>query len=119
TGCFTLMKHRGLVERDVDRVFIAGAFGNYINFENAKILGLIPDIPIEKIRFVGNAAIMGAKMALISMKVREDAESLANVIHYHELAADPEFNSEFVNAIPIPHKYLDRFPSVKKLLGYV
>jgi uncharacterized 2Fe-2S/4Fe-4S cluster protein (DUF4445 family) len=116
TGCSILMKKKNLREEDIDKLLIAGAFGNYINPENAKIIGLIPDIPTEKVRFVGNTAVMGAKMALISREVREIAESLTKIVRYHELAADPDFNSEFINAIPIPNSIIDRFPSVKKYI---
>lgn len=116
-GCYILMKKRNLSLDDIDRVFIAGAFGNYINIDNAKIIGLIPDFPSEKVKFVGNTAIIGAKMALISSYVRSEAEMLANGIDYHELAADPNFKIEFLNAIFIPHKQLDRFPNVKKYLN--
>jgi len=58
--------------------------GNYINPENAKVIGLIPDIATEEVRFVGNTAVVQAKMALISKKVRA-TEYLAKVIRYHEL----------------------------------
>ncbi|MEM1550280.1 MAG: ASKHA domain-containing protein [Candidatus Methanomethylicia archaeon] len=117
SGCYILMKKKNLGLDDINRVFIAGAFGNYIDVENAKIIGLIPDIPSDKVKFVGNTAIVGAKMALLSSEVRSEAESLANIIRYHELAADPNFQMEFLNSIPIPHKELDRFPNVKKLLN--
>jgi len=113
TGCSILMRKKNLREYDISTLFIAGAFGNYINPENAKIIGLIPDIPTEKIKFVGNTAVMGAKMALISKEVRQTAESLSKLVRYHELAADPDFHSEFINAIPIPNRIIDRFPSVK------
>jgi uncharacterized 2Fe-2S/4Fe-4S cluster protein (DUF4445 family) len=103
-------------EEDIDKLLIAGAFGNYINPENAKIIGLIPDIPTEKIRFVGNTAVMGAKMALISRELGQTAESLTKIVRYHELAADPDFNSEFINAIPIPNSIINRFPSIKKYI---
>jgi len=116
SGCSILMKRRKFREEDIDVLFIAGAFGNYVNPENAKIIGLIPDIPTEKIRFVGNTAIAGAKMALISKEVRDVAEYLARVIRYHELAADADFNSEFLNALLIPNRIIERFPSVKKYL---
>jgi uncharacterized 2Fe-2S/4Fe-4S cluster protein (DUF4445 family) len=114
TGCSILMKKKKLNEENVDILFIAGAFGNHINTENAKVIGLIPDIPTRKIKFVGNTAVTGAKMTLLSERVRKSAGSLIRVIQYHELAADPEFNLEFINAIPIPNKMVDRFPSVKK-----
>ncbi|MBC7130675.1 ATP-binding protein [Candidatus Bathyarchaeota archaeon] len=115
-GCSILMKRKNISLETIDRLLIAGSFGSYINPENAKIIGLIPDLPIEKIQFVGNTALSGAKMALISMDARKMAEALANKIRYLELAMDPDFHREFAAAAFIPHKDLDRFPSVKKLL---
>lgn len=103
TGCEVLMKRMGLTEKDLDRVYIAGAFGNYINPENAKVLGLIPDIPVEKIRLVGNTALSGAKMALISKEARETAVRLSKKIRYVELIVAPEFETEFVNSLYIPY----------------
>jgi len=116
SGCSILMKKKKLSEKNVNTLFIAGAFGNYINPENAKVIGLIPDIPTAKIKFVGNTAVTGAKMALISRKARKSINSILRVVQYHELAADPNFNSEFINALYIPHKIIDRFSSIKKYL---
>jgi uncharacterized 2Fe-2S/4Fe-4S cluster protein (DUF4445 family) len=116
TGCSILMKRKGVKREDLDRVFIAGAFGSYINPENAKFIGLVPDVPTEKIVFVGNTAITGAKMALISRKARETAEAISRRVRYLELAIDPDFSQEFSYALLIPHKDLDRFPSVRKHL---
>lgn len=115
-GCSILMKNKKLKEEDFDRVFIAGAFGNYIDLENARVIGLIPDIPIDKVEFVGNTAIVGAKMALISTDAREKANKISEKVRYVELAADPNFNREFAEATLIPHKNLNRFPSVRRLL---
>jgi len=116
TGCSILMKRKRVKREDLDRVFIAGAFGSYINPENAKFIGLVPDVPTEKIRFVGNTAVTGAKMALISREARETAEALSKKVRYLELAIDPDFSQEFTYALVIPHKDLDRFPSVRKHL---
>ncbi|MCK5562741.1 DUF4445 domain-containing protein, partial [Candidatus Bathyarchaeota archaeon] len=118
TGCSILMKRKNVKKENFDRVFIAGAFGNYINPENAKFIGLVPDVPTEKIEFVGNTAITGAKMVLVSREARETAEALSKRIRYLELAADPSFSSEFSQALFFPHRDLDRFPSVRKYLKF-
>jgi len=99
TGCTLLMKRKKLKERDIDRVFVAGAFGNYINPENAKAIGLIPDVSREKIMFVGNTAVVGAKMALISKEMRKRAGQIANKVRYLELASDSDFDREFIKAL--------------------
>jgi uncharacterized 2Fe-2S/4Fe-4S cluster protein (DUF4445 family) len=78
------------------------------------MIGLVPDVPTEKIKFVGNAALTGAKMALISREARRTAETLSRRVRYLELMVDPDFSSEFADAMFIPHKDLNRFPSVKE-----
>jgi uncharacterized 2Fe-2S/4Fe-4S cluster protein (DUF4445 family) len=115
-GFSVLMKKKKVNREDLHRVFVAGAFGNYLNIENAKIVGLVPDVPKEKIKLVGNTAIIGAKMALISKEAREKAEALSRKIRYIELATDTEFEKEFMDALTIPHKDLRGFPTVKRYL---
>jgi uncharacterized 2Fe-2S/4Fe-4S cluster protein (DUF4445 family) len=109
------MREKNISESDLDRVLIAGAFGSYINPESAKLIGLVPDVPTKKIKFVGNTAVTGAKMALISKEARRDADKISEKVRYLELATDPEFSNEFLMAMFIPHKNLNRFPSVKSL----
>ncbi|MGB9854315.1 MAG: ASKHA domain-containing protein [Candidatus Bathyarchaeales archaeon] len=116
-GCWILMKRKHVDVNALNQVFIAGSFGSYINPGNAKLIGLVPDVPTEKIKFVGNTALTGAKMALISKEARKTAETLSNRVRYIELACDHDFRTEFADAMFIPHKNLDRFPSVKKYLS--
>jgi len=113
-ACSILMKRKNVRLEDIDSLLIAGAFGAYINPENAKLIGLLPDIPTERIKFVGNTALSGAKMTLISTEARKTAEMLSRRIRYIELASDPEFSSEFADAMFIPHKNPDRFPNQRK-----
>lgn len=112
-GASILMRRINVEAKDLNKVFIAGAFGNYINLGNAKLIGLIPDVPTQKVTLAGNAAISGAKMALISKEARKAADILSKKTRYLELTTDPLFNAEFVHAMFIPHKDLSRFPSVK------
>jgi len=115
-GCTILMREKRVKEADIEKLLIAGAFGKYLNPENAKIIGLIPDVAIDKIEFVGNSAVTGAKMTLLSVEARKETEEISRKTRYLELAANPDFKKEFINSIYIPHKNLSRFPSVKKLL---
>ncbi len=114
TGCWILMKEKHLKSEDIDQVLLAGAFGSYINPESARMIGLVPEVPTEKINFVGNTALSGAKMTLISQEARNIAEKLSNKIRYLELTRDPDFNSEFAKAMFIPHKDSNRFPLARK-----
>jgi uncharacterized 2Fe-2S/4Fe-4S cluster protein (DUF4445 family) len=111
-GCSILMQKKHIREKDIKKIFIAGAFGNYINPKNAKLIGLIPDVPIQRIKFVGNTAVIGAKMWLISKEARQTAEMLSKKIRYIELAIDPNFSKEFFSAMSIPHDDPERFPSI-------
>ena len=85
------MKNLGLKHNDVREVFVAGAFGTYIDFDNVWTIGMFPDFQLEKIRRVGNAAGTGARMALLSRDSRQLADKIPKVVQYVELAADPEF----------------------------
>ncbi|MGD0996149.1 MAG: ASKHA domain-containing protein [Candidatus Bathyarchaeia archaeon] len=116
-GCSILMDKKNVELEEIDGLLVAGSFGSYINPENAKLIGLVPDVPTEKIRFVGNTALSGAKMLLISEDARKTADELSRKVRYIELASEPEFNNEFADATFIPHKDINRFPSVKKALG--
>jgi len=117
TGIAITMKRRGYTNKDLDRVYIAGAFGYHIDPLSAKIIGMLPDIPTEKIKFVGNTAVTGAKMCLISKETREKAYELSKKIRYLELAVDPDFQKEFVNSMYIPYKQIEEYPSVMELLS--
>jgi uncharacterized 2Fe-2S/4Fe-4S cluster protein (DUF4445 family) len=116
TGCYILMKRKNIKPPDIKKFYVAGAFGNYINLENAKLIGMLPDVPTKFITFVGNAAGAGARMALISKTQRQIAASVSRKVDYVELALDPDFQREFALATCFPHRDLDRFPSVKNLI---
>lgn len=111
TGCSILMKRKGVGEKDVRKIFLAGAFGNYIDPANAVTIGLVPDIPPQRILFVGNAAGSGATIALLSKTKRKEASRLSRQVRYLELAADPDFQSEFTSSLYLPHRNSQRFPS--------
>jgi len=113
-GAKIMMKRRHAEEKDIERVYLAGAFGNYIDKVNAKIIGLYPDVPGDKVKSVGNAAGMGAKHALISRGKREEAEIIAKRTNYLELTIAPQFKDEFIAAMYLPHSKIERFPSLRK-----
>jgi uncharacterized 2Fe-2S/4Fe-4S cluster protein (DUF4445 family) len=114
-GCSILMKRRQVAPGDIKRLYVAGAFGNYINTKNAKIIGLLPDVSARSIKFVGNAAGAGARMALISKNLRQTAASTSRETGYIELASEPDFQTEFSSAMFFPHRDMDRFKSIRTL----
>lgn len=101
-GIAMILKSAGLSEDDIDELLLAGAFGNYIRKTSAQRIGLLPAIPPERIRFVGNAASTGAKMALLSAAARRDADRIRHRTGHLELAASPEFQNEYMNAMLFP-----------------
>lgn len=78
---------------------MCGGFGNYINIESAVKIRLIPNLPLEKITYSGNAALMGAQMALLSETERNRAFELSQKMEHVALAARPEFQDIFVEAM--------------------
>jgi len=78
---------------------LAGAFGNYVKRESAVAVGLIPALPVERIRSIGNAAGVGAKLALAAHPMRERAEELVGRVEYVELSRRPDFHMRFADAM--------------------
>ncbi|MFW9866407.1 MAG: ASKHA domain-containing protein [Candidatus Thorarchaeota archaeon] len=99
---------------EIQQVFLAGAFGNYINANNAKFIGMIPDIPENNIYQIGNAAGIGAQYCLINKDLRLKADQLLKEIQYTEIAVIKEFQKEYAEAMYFPHLNLDYFPNLKE-----
>jgi uncharacterized 2Fe-2S/4Fe-4S cluster protein (DUF4445 family) len=116
TGAELLMRRMGYTEKDISDLYVAGAFGNYIDPENARTIGMYPEFPTERIHFVGNTAGTGSRMMLISAEMREYAEEIANKVKYYELAIDKEFTREYANAMYIPYIDIKRYPITRDLL---
>lgn len=98
-GTKLLQRKLQLQDDDIKQILLAGAFGNYIRRESAVRIGLLPDVPIERIRFVGNAAGSGAQMVLLSTQFRQHARELARKIEYVEVAHEKDFEYVFADAM--------------------
>jgi uncharacterized 2Fe-2S/4Fe-4S cluster protein (DUF4445 family) len=105
SGIIILANQLKVKVEDITKIFVAGAFGTYIDPYSARTIGMYPDIPLSRISFVGNTAGSGARMALISKKKCAEAQKIAQALEYVELAADADFQKEFVNSLYIPHRY--------------
>ncbi|MHC1604381.1 MAG: ASKHA domain-containing protein [Candidatus Methanofastidiosia archaeon] len=114
SGVSILMDKRGITAKDIDRVLIAGAFGNYIDVENAMTIGLFPEVPLEKIKSVGNAAGTGARVSLMSQAKRKEENEILKKLKYVELATEDSFQEEFVAAMNFPHSDLSLFSHTMK-----
>ena len=97
-GVQVLLQANGCSDDDVRQVIIAGAFGTYIDVSSAITIGMLPSLPLERFRQVGNAAGTGARLALISLSKRVEAQTIADRVRYIELSTDPRFQELFIQA---------------------
>ncbi|MCS7136635.1 MAG: ASKHA domain-containing protein [Nitrososphaerota archaeon] len=104
TGMNILMKKLKVNMSEVERLYVAGTFGFFLNPISAKTIGLYPDVELSRVRIVGNAAGAGARAMLLSKTLRGFAQEVARKIEYVELAAEPEFQKEFIKMMPIPER---------------
>jgi uncharacterized 2Fe-2S/4Fe-4S cluster protein (DUF4445 family) len=111
TGVSMLMRRLRVRCTGLRRVYAAGAFGTYVDAGSAINIGMYPDVPVESIRFIGNAAGAGARMTLRSVDARDLAERLSKEVEYIELAAEKDFQLEFAKAMYLPHREPGRFPN--------
>lgn len=101
-GTEILLREAGIAAADLDRFYIAGAFGTYIDLKNAVKIGMFPNLPLERFAQVGNAAGSGARHLLLSRQKRMDALELAAREEYIELTTYPDFTGMFVDAMFFP-----------------
>ncbi len=112
-----LIESMGLSISDVHCVYLAGGFGNYLNVRNAITIGMLPDMPASRIKFVGNTSLTGAKMALISEDAFETVQNIASQMTYFDLMGNQKYMEEFMSANFLPHTNLNEFPSVQEELS--
>ncbi len=98
TGIQVLLEAKCHSDEEIEQVIIAGAFGTYIDVASAVTIGMLPPLPLDRFRQVGNAAGMGAKLALISRSKRAEAQAIARRVGYIELATAPRFVQIFAQA---------------------
>jgi len=110
-GISCLLEAVQVQAEDIQRVYIAGSFGNRLRVEEAVAIGMLPDVSRERISFVGNTSLAGAYQTLVSRQARGRISEIARRMTYLELSNLPNFMEEFVRALFLPHTELERFPS--------
>jgi uncharacterized 2Fe-2S/4Fe-4S cluster protein (DUF4445 family) len=111
-GYLTLLESVGLRLPDLEQVILAGAFGNFINIENAIAIGLLPDLPRENIQFVGNGSLTGATLLAFSRDLLEEERRVADMMTNFELSETPGYMNQYVAALFLPHTQMEYFPSI-------
>ncbi|MDF1525904.1 MAG: ASKHA domain-containing protein [bacterium] len=92
-----LLKSIGLDKRDLEQVYLAGAFGSRLNLANAVRIGLLPELPPDRYVLAGNTAMLGASMILLSEKAKFEGEKLVEKTIHHSVAGDPDFEDLFID----------------------
>jgi uncharacterized 2Fe-2S/4Fe-4S cluster protein (DUF4445 family) len=110
-----LLRSLDMSFNDLAEILVAGAFGNFLNIDNAVCIGLLPDISPDRLRFVGNSSLAGAKLAALSCDCYDEIFNVADRTTYFELSTQPDFMDEFVAAGFFPHTNTELFPSVNLL----
>ena len=109
----SMVRNLGVTFDDLDKIYIAGGFGNFINMDSAITIGLFPDVDRSKFAYLGNASLSGAKKALLSKGFRDRIDELFPKMTYVDLSSDPVFYDEYMSAQFLPHTDGSLFPSVR------
>ncbi len=107
-----MLDYVGVTFNELDTIYVAGGFGSSLDITKAIAIGLLPDIDINKIQFIGNSSVMGARMALVSAQAFEKTIDIAKKMTNVELSSYLPFMNEFIAALFIPHTNTELFPSV-------
>lgn len=113
SGCMTLLAEVGLSVGDIDHIILAGGFGSYVDLEKAMTIGLLPEIDTEKVIFVGNGSLMGARMSSLTNRIRSDVTHTVKRITNFELSETQSFMDNYIAALFLPHTDFNLFPKLK------
>ncbi len=107
-----LMQRLSLKFSDLDTIYIAGAFGNYLNIESAINIGLLPPLPPGKIQFVGNTSVKGAKLAAFYQEAFYELAQIRTGTTYYDLLGANDYVEEFKKAMFLPHTDIDYWRAI-------
>ncbi|MBC8443823.1 MAG: DUF4445 domain-containing protein, partial [Deltaproteobacteria bacterium] len=113
SGCMTLLEEVGLSIHGVDQIFLAGGFGSYVDLEKAMTIGLLPETDPDKVVFIGNGSLMGAKMSSLTNRIRKDVVEVTKKMTNFELSETTSYMDNYVAALFLPHTDLEQFPKLK------
>ncbi len=117
SGCMTLLNEVGMGMPDIDRIILAGGFGSYVDLEKAMTIGLLPEIDPDKVTFIGNSSLMGAKMSSLTNRIRKDVVEVTRSMTNFELSETPSYMDNYVAALFLPHTDITQFPRLAARLA--
>jgi uncharacterized 2Fe-2S/4Fe-4S cluster protein (DUF4445 family) len=112
-----MLKQIGITFRDISLFYVAGGFGRFLDIDHAVLLGLLPDIPLDKFQYLGNASLLGSGLCLLSEEFREVQSVLTKRMTYIDLSTFPGYMEQYTAALFLPHTDLHHFPNVMKRLS--
>ncbi|NNK00833.1 MAG: DUF4445 domain-containing protein, partial [Desulfatitalea sp.] len=116
SGCMTLLSEVGMQFSDVAQIILAGGFGSYVDLDRAMVIGLLPEVAPEKVTYVGNSSLLGARMCALTNSVRQDVVGVTNMMTNFELSETPSYMDHYYAALFLPHTDLNQFPRQKARL---
>lgn len=117
SGFMTLLEEVGMSLGDIEQIYLAGGFGSYVDLEKAIVIGLLPEIDPDRVTFIGNASLLGARMAALTNRVRQDVVKVTRMMTNFELSETPSYMDHYVAALFLPHTDLNQFPKLKARLA--
>jgi len=113
SGCMTLLEEVGLSMDLVERIILAGGFGSYIDLEKAMVIGLLPEVDPDRVTFIGNGSLMGARMSSLTNRIRQDVVSVTQKMTNFELSETHSYMDNYIAAMFLPHTEIEKFPRLK------
>jgi len=117
SGCMTLLTEVGMGPDDIEQIILAGGFGSFVDLEKAMVIGLLPEMEAEKVIYVGNASLLGARMSALTNRIRQEVVGVTNMMTNFELSETPSYMDNYVAALFLPHTDLKRFPRLQSRLA--
>lgn len=114
SGAMTLLEEVGMHINDIEQIILAGGFGSYVDLEKAMTIGLLPEIAPEKVIYLGNGSLLGAKKSSFTNLLRRNVVDVLKMMTNFELAETPSYMDHYVSALFLPHTELNYFPRLKE-----
>ncbi len=116
SGAQTLLGEVGMDIKMIERIILAGGFGSYVDLEKAMTIGLLPEIDLDRVTFIGNSSLMGARMSALSNHIRMDVVEVTKKMTNFELSETASYMDNYVAALFLPHTDMNKFPKLKSRL---
>jgi uncharacterized 2Fe-2S/4Fe-4S cluster protein (DUF4445 family) len=116
SGCMTLLTEVGMGIPDIEQIILAGGFGTYVDLEKAMTIGLLPEMEPDKVVFIGNGSLMGARMSSLTNQIRKDVVEVTKKMTNFELSDTMSYMDNYVAALFLPHTDINNFPGIKARL---